>query len=155
MQLPDLQGPELAQKVLQQYPKIKIIILSSQDVIIQVKKMLRIGCMGYLLKDADDSVIAEAIDTVYKGGRYLSPRLNHELIEDSFKGNRKQQNVLLSRREKEVLKLIVDEYTNQEIADQLFLSMHTVENHRISLLHKLNVKNTAGLVRVALENGLL
>ncbi len=154
MQLPDLQGPYLAQLIQQQYPLIKIIVLSSFDVIVQVKKMLKIGCQGYLLKDADDTTIIEAVKTVYNGGQYLSTRLSQEIIQDSFK-NRKQQKLVLSRREKEVLQLIVQEHTNQEIAEKLFLSPHTVENHRISLLHKLNVKNTAGLVRVAVENGLV
>lgn len=154
MQLPDLQGPFLAQAILDKYPQVKIIVISSFDVIVQVKKMLKMGCMGYLLKDADEATIIEAIQTVNNGGQYLSQRLTQEIVQDSFR-NKRQQKLVLSRREKEVLQLIVQEHTNQEIADKLFLSLHTVENHRISLLHKLNVKNTAGLVREAVENGLV
>lgn len=154
MQLPDLQGPYLAQTILDKYSQVKIIVISSFDVIVQVKKMLKMGCLGYLLKDADETTIIEAIQTVHNGGQYLSARLTQEIVQDSFK-NKRQQKLVLSRREKEVLQLIVQEHTNQEIADKLFLSLHTVENHRISLLHKLNVKNTAGLVREAVENGLV
>ena len=153
MRLPDTSGDELAQTIVRKYPKVKIIVLSSIDVTVQVKKMLRIGCMGYLLKDSDDQTILQAIETVYNGGQYLSPVLSNNIIQDSFKN--KKTSLVLSRRETEVLKLIVDEYTNQEIAEKLFLSPHTVESHRVSLLHKLNVKNTAGLVKVAIQEGLI
>jgi DNA-binding NarL/FixJ family response regulator len=117
-----------------------------------VKKMLKMGCMGYILKDSDDVTILKAIETVQNGGQFLSPLLQQQLVEDMFGGKRKNNH--LTRREKEILQLIVHEHTNQEIADKLFISLHTVENHRISLLHKLEVKNTAGLVKVALETGL-
>lgn len=152
MQMPDMNGPELATAILRSYPQIRILILSSTDVLLMVKKMLKLGCMGYILKDADDVTILKAIETVQSGGQFLSPQLQQQLVEDMFRAKRK--NNQLTRREKEILLLIVNEHTNQEIADKLFLSLHTVENHRISLLHKLEVKNTAGLVKVALETGL-
>jgi DNA-binding NarL/FixJ family response regulator len=152
MQMPDMNGPELATAILKSYPQIRILILSSTDVLLMVKKMLKLGCMGYILKDSDDVTILKAIETVQSGGQFLSPLLQQQLVEDMFRAKRK--NNQLTRREKEILLLIVNEHTNQEIADKLFLSLHTVENHRISLLHKLEVKNTAGLVKVALETGL-
>lgn len=156
MQLPDLSGPELAASILKRDPQQRILVLSSTDIILQVKKMLKLGCMGYLLKDADDITIIKAIETVQQGGQYLSPALNQLLIDDLFRNKKaEKKNTLLTRREKEVLQLIIDEHTNQEIADKLFISLHTVENHRISLLHKLEVKNTAGLVKVALQTGLV
>ena len=156
MQLPDMNGPELAASILKLYPQQRILVLSSTDVLLQVKKMLKLGCMGYLLKDADDITIIKAIETVQQGGQYLSPVLNQQLIDDLFRNKKSEKkNALLTRREKEVLQLIIDEHTNQEIAEKLFISLHTVENHRISLLHKLEVKNTAGLVKVALQTGLV
>lgn len=156
MQLPDMNGPELAASILKLYPQQRILVLSSTDILLQVKKMLKLGCMGYLLKDADDTTIIKAIETVQQGGQYLSPLLNQQLIDDLFRNKKaEKKNTLLTRREKEVLQLIIDEHTNQEIADKLFISLHTVENHRISLLHKLEVKNTAGLVKVALQTGLV
>lgn len=153
LHLPDIEGPELVPMVLEKHPDIRIIILSSSDIIVQVKKMLHLGCMGYLLKDSDDTTITQAVETVYKGGQFLSPVLQQQLLSDLFK--KRQQSTELTRREKEVLQLITEEFTNQEIADKLFISPHTVDNHRISLLHKLQAKNTAGLVRRAIEQGLV
>jgi DNA-binding NarL/FixJ family response regulator len=156
MNLPDLEGPELARQVLKKHPQTKIIVLTSSDITIQVKKMLNIGCMGYLLKDSEDATIVQAIETVYEGGKFLSPVIQQRLVDDMFKSRQNdKQHALLTRREKEVLKLITQEFTNQEIADKLFISLHTVDNHRSSLLQKLNVKNTAGLVKKAIESGLV
>jgi DNA-binding NarL/FixJ family response regulator len=155
MQLPDINGPELATIILKTYPQVRILILSSTDVLLMVKKMLKLGCMGYILKDSDDLTIIKALETVKNGGTYLSPVLQQQLVEDMFRTKKTdRKTTTLTRREKEILQLIVNEHTNQEIADKLFISLHTVENHRISLLHKLEVKNTAGLVKVALETGL-
>jgi DNA-binding NarL/FixJ family response regulator len=155
MHLPDLEGPVLATSLLKKNPSIKIIVLSSSDLLIQVKRMLQIGCMGYLLKDSDDLTIIQAIETVYYGGQFLSPVLREGMLEDMFKNKHiEKKQSSLTRREKEILQLIVQEFTNQEIAEKLFISPHTVDNHRISLLHKLGAKNTAGLVRIALETGL-
>jgi len=154
MHLPDAEGPELAKKVLKLSPQTRILVLTSSDILVQVKKMLQIGCSGYVLKDADDLTIVKAIETVAEGGRFLSPGLEQRLVEDMFRTGH-QEKVQLTRREKEVLQLIMQELTNQEIADRLFISLHTVDNHRSALLQKLNVKNTAGLVRKAIENGLV
>ena len=156
MNLPDIEGPALATQLLQQYPDIKIIVLSSADVLLQVKKMLQIGCMGYLLKDADDMTILKAIETVYEGGQFLSPALQQRIVDDMFRNKSlEKKQATLTRREKEILLLITEEFTNQEIAEKLFISPHTVENHRVSLLHKLDAKNTAGLVKKALQSGLI
>lgn len=155
MNLPDLEGPDLARQLLKKFPSIKIIVLTSSDVTVQVKKMLQIGCQGYLLKDSDDKTIVQAIETVYNGGQFLSPIIQQQLVNDMFKSKNQKQNTLLTRREKEVLQLITQEFTNQEIADKLFISLHTVDNHRSSLLQKLDAKNTAGLVKKAIENGLV
>jgi DNA-binding NarL/FixJ family response regulator len=155
MNMPDLQGPDLARQLLKKHPEVKIIVLSSSDITVQVKKMLQIGCKGYLLKDSDDATIVQAIETVYNGGEFLSPALQQQLVNDLFKSKSQKSNTMLTRREKEVLQLITQEFTNQEIADKLFISLHTVDNHRSSLLQKLDVKNTAGLVKKAIENGLV
>ncbi len=150
-----MEGPDLARQLLKKYPSIKIIVLTSSDVTVQVKKMLQIGCQGYLLKDSDDKTIVQAIETVYGGGQFLSPAIQQQLVNDMFRTKNQKQNTLLTRREKEVLQLITQEFTNQEIADKLFISLHTVDNHRSSLFQKLDAKNTAGLVKKAIENGLV
>jgi DNA-binding NarL/FixJ family response regulator len=153
MHLPDINGLELAPLILKKYPLVKIIILTSSDQLLHVKKLLQAGCSGYLLKDADDRTIVDAIGTVYAGGQYLAAELQQRLINDMF--GKKPATTGLTRREKEILQLIANEHTNQEIADKLFISPHTVDNHRISLLNKLQAKNTAGLVKRAMEQGLI
>jgi len=156
MHLPDLEGPALARDILKRYESLRILVLSSSDIIVQVKKMLQLGCMGYLLKDSDDVTIVKAIETVYEGGQFLSPVLQQRLLGDLFRNKQTDRyQAHLTRREKEILQLITREFTNQEIADKLFISLHTVDNHRSSLLQKMQAKNTAGLVRKAIEHGLI
>lgn len=155
MHLPDMEGTEIARNITKKFPEVRILVLSSTDIMIQVKKMLQLGCMGYLLKDSEDTTIVTAIETVYNGGQFLSPVLQQRIVEDMFKSRQSdKKQAMLTSREKEVLQLIIDEHTSQEIASMLFISPHTVENHRISIMQKLDVKNTAGLVKRALQLGL-
>jgi DNA-binding NarL/FixJ family response regulator len=155
-QLQESDGVETVRALVKEMPALQILIFSSTDNTYQVKKMLEAGCRGYLLKDADNDTLIKAIETVFKGGRFLSPLLENALLEDLFKHkNHVQKQANLTKREKEVLDLIVKEYTNQEIAAALFLSLSTIEFHRTSMLQKLGVKNTAGLVRVAVQTGLV
>lgn len=151
IQMPGKSGIELAAIITKQYRDIKIIALTNIDVVAQIKKILQQGVMGYLLKDANPATIINAIETVYGGEQYIQEQLRQQLLNSLSAGNAKQ---IVTRREKEILQLIVDEFTNQEIADRLFLSLRTVENHRNNLLQKLEVKNTAGLVKVAIQEGL-
>lgn len=156
IQLPDKPGNELARVIHKKYPAIGIIILSSLDNAYYVKDTLQQGCMGYLLKNSDPSILLEAIETVHRGEQFIEPSLKEEILNDLFQ-NKKQAAHLepqLTRREKEILQLIVAEMSNQEIAEKLFLSEATVKNHRKSLLHKLDVKNSVGLAKVALKLGL-
>ena len=153
IQMPGKSGIELAGIITKQYPAIKIIALTNVDVLIQVKKTLQQGCLGYLFKDASPEVIVKAIETVYTGEQYLQEELQRQLLMSLSSDQKSKQ--IITRREKEILQLIVDEHTNQEIANKLFLSLRTVENHRNNLLQKLDVKNTAGLVKVALQEGLI
>lgn len=154
MQLPDGGGPDTAKQVLKANPHTQILVFSSSDTLYLVKKMLQAGCGGYALKNTDDLILIKAIETVAAGGRFLSPELEKALLDDSFK-NKAAKKLTLTKREKEVLDLIVQEHTNQEIADKLFLAVSTVELHRTNMLQKLGVKNTAGLVRVAIQTGLV
>ena len=150
--LPDTTAVEVTKVLKKKYPSLKILIFTSIDIILHVKKVLQAGADGFMLKESDDLTIIEAIETIYKGEQYLSPAIKNNLIDDLLKPQKK---MVLTRREKEILQLIVSEYTNHEIAEKLFISPHTVDNHRINLLQKLQVKNTAGLVKVAMERGLV
>ena len=121
-----------------------------------IKLMLSKGAKGYVLKNATSEELVTAIKTVYDGKMYLDDTANEIVINTMTNSNKKknqQQSPFpkLSRREKEVLQLILNEHTTQEIADKLFISFGTVETHRRNMLIKTGTRNTAGLVRVALE----
>jgi len=154
--LPDRSGKELAPEISKVYPNIRIIALTSLDAPSVVKNMMQKGCLGYLLKDTDETTLIAAIEHTYAGEEFIEPSLKEHMIQHMLKPRKKDASMIpdLTQREKEILKLIVSEHTTREIADKLFISFRTVENHRYSLLQKLDVKNTAGLVRIALELGL-
>jgi DNA-binding NarL/FixJ family response regulator len=152
VQMPGKNGIELAGIVKKKYPRIHIIAVTNIDITVQVKKMLQQGCSGYLLKDSSPATIIAAIKAVHAGEQYLSESVSRQLLSSMFSDN--VQNPL-TKREKEILRLISEEFTNQEIADKLFLSIRTVENHRTNLLQKLGAKNAAGLIKTALLDGLI
>lgn len=152
IQMPGKSGIELAGIISKSYKHVKIIALTNIDIVAQIKKILQQGVLGYLLKDASPEKIVTAIKTVFEGGQFIQEELKQQLLNSLSDHNTKQ---IVTRREKEILQLIVDEFTNQEIADKLYLSLRTVENHRNNLLQKLDVKNTAGLVKVAIQEGLV
>jgi DNA-binding NarL/FixJ family response regulator len=121
-----------------------------------VKTALRNGTDGYLLKDASEQDFLSAVESVLKGEQYIQKNVQDLMLKEAM-GQKKDTSYIpkLTRREKEILQLIVDEKTTQEIADTLFLSVSTVETHRMNLISKLGVKNVAGLVKLTLERGLL
>ena len=123
-----------------------------------ISGMLKNGAKGYILKNSSKKELIQAIKAVYAGENYYSQEVTQNLISSMMPGKTVSSNPLfpkITRREKEILELIVDEHTTQEIADKLFISLSTVETHRANLLSKLNVKNTAGLVRIAMQKGLV
>ena len=148
IQMPGKNGIEVAGIISKKFPEVKMIALTNVDILIQVKKMLQKGCLGYLLKDASPEILVEAIKTVHTGEQFLYESLSKQLVNNFFSQNSKQ----LTRREKEILQLITEEHTNQEIADKLFISLRTVTNHRASLYQKTNVNNTAALLALAIKN---
>ncbi len=158
MQMPDKSGSELIVHIRRNYPDLPVLVLSGLDSAILVKNMIRLGCRGYLLKStADKTILTEAIEKVfYTDELYLDPSLKEDLLSGLLQAKKKEKQVLkLSRREKEILELIVEEYSNPEIADKLSLSPRTVENHKYNLFQKLNVKNAVGLIKAAIQQGLL
>jgi len=150
--LPDLDGIELCKIMTQKHPEIKILGLSTFEQGTYVKKMMDSGAQGYLLKNSSKPEIIEAIKTVYSGGTYLCFDAGRALK----LANENQNNLPhLTKREKEVLLLISEGFTNIQISEKLFISIDTVDSHRKNLYSKLNVKNTAMLIKYALENNLL
>lgn len=151
--MPKLDGLECTKMVSKKYPAIKIIALSQYDEKRFVKRMVKNGASGYLLKDAGKDQLENAIRKVYSGEKYFCERLSVRMIEQELKEeNTSSLFPKLTGRELEVLNLICKEFSSQEISKKLFISFHTVESHRANLMYKAGVKNTAGLVRWAVEN---
>lgn len=156
--MPDLNGLEACKQIRSQYPETKILVLSMLKEASLIKIMLKNGANGYLLKNAGKAEVLQAIRVVMAGRKYYSPEVADivmaSLADTPTKG-KKSPFPQLTRREKQVLQLIVDEFTTNEIAEKLGISFGTVETHRRNLLIKLGARNTAGLVRIGLEYGLL
>jgi len=149
--LPQKSGLELCKEVKLKYPAIHIIGLSTSDQPSVIRRMIDNGASGYLLKDASKNEITEALHTVVKGKTYMNFSVAQVL-----KNNMPAEGLpMLTRREKEVLELIANGLTNQEIADKLFLDVTTINSHRKNMLTKYDVKNTAALVKLALSNHLI
>lgn len=156
IQMPDRSGIEVCKIVKGKYPDIKIIALTNFDGLQYVKQMIRNGALGYLLKNVDTETLSKAIHTVSTNRQYIDVHLQQAILNEVVTGKKKQANtVALTRREAEILTLVAQELTNQEIADKLFISLRTVQTHRINLNQKLGVHNTAGLVNEAYKRGLI
>ncbi|WP_025145945.1 response regulator [Pedobacter jeongneungensis] len=152
--MPVLNGYQTLGILKSDYPDIKVIILSMLNDKRNVLNMLEAGAKGYLFKDTDDKHLFKAIDCVYNGEYYVSESLQN-ILEEFLLSNKyqdKKNKHLLSSRELEIVSLIIEGNTNAEIADLLFLSTRTVDTHRKNIFYKLNLNNTASLVKYALEN---
>jgi len=143
--LPDKNGIELCKEVKEMYPGIFIIGLSTFNQQSFIQKMMENGASGYVLKNASQVELMEAIQTVIKGKIYFSEEAA-KTLHNIIKPNNK-----VSRREKEVLELIAEGLTTNEIAEKLFISMTTVDTHRKNLLSKFETKNTASLIHIATQ----
>jgi DNA-binding NarL/FixJ family response regulator len=150
--LPDMSGIEFCRIAKSRYAGIKILAITSIEQRYVVDQMLAAGADGFILKSSDTSEILEAIEQIIGGKQYLS-----KSVADLLKGklNTNSDLPVLTRREVEVLKLIADGLTNQEIAEKLFISSWTVDSHRKNLLLKFNAKNTAILVKTAVTSGII
>lgn len=154
--LPDMSGIEVAKKINTDFPDVKIIAVSMYNEESIVSEMLNNGAQGYILKNTGRAELVQAIETVASGQTYFSKDVTETIMGALLKKptHKKTSTFLIpeiSKRELEVLALIVKEYTTPEIAEKLFISLKTVESHRSSLVSKLNVRNSAGLVRAAIE----
>ena len=155
--LPGLNGIEVCKIIRASDSKLKIIALSMLKDSSLIKMMLKNGADGYVLKNAGREEIVAAIHAVFAGRKYLDQEVNDIIISSIAGYETKNRNPFpsLSRREKEILGLILDELTTKEIAGKLFISVGTGETHRRNMLAKVGARNTAGLVRIAIEYGLV
>ena len=147
--LPDMSGIDLCKEVRQKYPSVFVLGLSTFNQQAFIRNMIDNGASGYVLKNADKEELLEAIAAVQQGKTFLSHEANLSLRD------KEDKMPPISRREKEVLLLIAEGLTNNEIADKLFISVPTVNTHRKSLLEKLKAKNTAILIGRATKQGLI
>lgn len=158
--MPEKSGKELVPELLALYPHLKILVFTSIDTPAMMSTMMRIGCRGYALKDTKPAALVQAIEWVHNNEEYLEPSIKEQLVQHTlkYKSNlapRPELSPVLSHREIEILKLIAEEYTTKEISEKLFISYRTAESHRYNLIQKLNVKNTVGLIKAAIQLGLL
>ena len=153
--LPDKDGTELCSSLLAKLPDLGILALTSYDEVSMVRTMMRHGAKGYLQKNVDKQELLLAIRTVHSGGEYIQSAMRQRIMNSALgRPTNVSSTPRLTRREKEVLSLIIAEHTSAAIAQALHLSPKTVESHRAVLFQKFGVRNVAGLVKQALEHGL-
>lgn len=153
--MPGRSGIEAAAEVIEASGGAKILVLSMQDDPSYVREAFAVGASGYLLKEAADVELVQAIREVAAGNRYVHPALGARLAQAEVDAARKSSDDPLSDREREVLRLLALGHTNQEIAKELFISVRTAETHRAHIMRKLGLSTRADLVRYALANGYL
>lgn len=147
--LPDASGIDLCKEIHTLYPNVKIVALTSYSEYAIVRQMMENGASGYVIKNAMPEEILLGIETVVDGDKFLCEQIDMLMKRSTMK------NIWLTPREKDLLKLIVDGYTNAEIAEKLFLGVETVNSYRKNLLFKLGARNTAVLVKMAYEHKLI
>src|SRR5512132_556688 len=153
--MPEHSGIEGVPQVLKEAPDAKVLMLSMQDDPRYVREAFSAGASGYVLKEAVDAEVVDAVREVANGGRYVHPALGARLIAAEAEERAQAEQDPLSDREREVLRLLALGHTNQEIAKMLYLSVRTVETHRAHIMQKLRLTTRAELVRYAIDQGLL
>ena len=153
--MPDQTGLEVLPTLLREQPRVKVLVLSMQDDPRYVREAFSAGASGYVLKEAADTEVVDAVREVAKGGRYVNPELGARLFAADAEAQRQAEVDPLSDREREVLRLLALGHTNTEIAKELFISVRTAETHRAHIMQKLRLTRRAELVRYAMSHGLL
>jgi two-component system response regulator NreC len=153
--MPGPTGIEATPAVLKEAPETKVLVLSMQDDPHYVREAFSAGASGYVLKEAADAEVVDAVREVSGGGRYVHPALGARLVAADAEERARADEDPLSDREREVLRLLALGHTNQEIAEMLYLSVRTVETHRAHIMQKLRLSTRAELVRYAIEQGFL
>jgi DNA-binding NarL/FixJ family response regulator len=158
-QVRDERGVDIIRQIRLEYPCIKLIAFSMDEQESTIIEMVQAGVSAYLLKDCTDQELCDAIRVAMTGGKYFSPSVSEILLRRHMPDQQGQRNrrgqFHLSKREHEIMGFVVREFSNQQIADQLSLSVRTVENHKRNMFQKMGIRNSVGMVRFALENHLL
>ena len=149
--LPEVSGIELCEKIRAEFSDVMVLGMSTFRERNYISGMIQAGASGYLVKSASKEEILQAVQAAVNGKLYLSVDVNAASVSPKSKGNVP----VLTHREKEVLNLIAEGYTNHQMAEKLFISPHTIDSHRKNLLNKFEVKNTAALINSAVRHNLL
>ena len=157
LSMPDLDGIAVTKKIAPQFPSLKILMLTLHEDEALLRAALKAGASGYILKHAAETELISAIHTILRGDLYVDPSLVRKLLSDESSAAvvQSQSTETLTPRETEVLKLIVQGYTNRQIGEKLNISVRTAESHRANLSDKLGLHSRVELVRYAREHGLI
>lgn len=159
--MPKMNGIEATRLIKEKYRDVKVLILTVQDKEEYVYEMIRAGANGYVLKDAEKSDIFKAVRTLALGESFFSPHISKLILEYFVKEKNEGESRppasgrTLTKRESEILRLVAQGLSSRRIAEKLYLSVSTVNTHRANLMQKLNIHDTAGLVRYAMQRGLV
>ncbi len=159
--LPDKNGIELTREILRLLPGCRIVIVSMHTKIYYVTEALRMGALGYLVKESTSETLLSGLKAVSEGRIFLDPSLSDEIGLDVTKSTPGELRVIdvaykrLTRREQEVMRLVAEGYTTREISERLFISVKTVDNHRANIMKKLGIHRTIELIRYAARIGLI
>jgi len=157
--LPKLGGIDATRRIKKELPGTKVLMLTIHSEENYIFKSLDAGASGYLLKDTVADELVNAIEVVERGEIFVSSSIPHRVVDEYREMVRKGKKIdefsKLTNREREVLKLISEGYTSRQIAEMLFISVKTVDNHRANIMNKLDIHDTAGLVRYAIRIGLV
>ena len=155
--MPDLDGISVTKKIKSQFPGLRILILTVHEDEALLRESIKVGASGYVLKRAAETELISAIHAIIGGALYVDPSMVRILLSDEIKPTATLPEPVepLTHREKEILKLIVQGYTNRQVGEELNISMRTVEGHRANLAAKLGLHSRVELVRYAREHGLI
>jgi DNA-binding NarL/FixJ family response regulator len=159
--MPEMNGIELTYQIRQRFPNVKVLLLTVSEDVGTIQEAFQAGVSGYVMKKAGKAELEKALQTITSGQKYYSESVVFELlnrnksIAEVVGDSVKSELAILSEREIEIIKLISQELSTNEIAEKLFLSPATVETHRHNILKKLRLKNSIGLVKFAMKNGLI
>ncbi len=156
--MPVMNGIQAAEIISKDFSELKILALTMLNEEYHIRKMLKAGADGYILKNSGKDELLNAVETICEGEHYFSKEATNVIMMDMMNGGEGSETVTeevyLTEREKDIIQLIAQEYTNAEIAEKLFISVRTVDAHRRNLLQKIGARNTAGLVVYAIEHNL-
>jgi len=153
--MPTLSGLELAEIISKEYPRTKVLILSVHQDQEYILKGYEAGAMGYLPKNSSEDELVEAIHTIHSGQKHINQMVSQILAQSLItEQSIPHQDFNLTKRESEVLRMLIDGMSNKQIAADLFISIRTVDTHRTNIMKKLNVNNAAEMVRVGLNENL-